>query len=126
MGAMQFACFSLSKKSNADNRFVRFTDAQAAFDHQYNEAEEAHGNSGYTGTIAEKEGFEVVQTETRPQEELDAALTLWGHLELGKLGIAPNENNDAANDKWGPAACIEIKTTDGRVYGWYFFGWASS
>lgn len=82
--------------------------AADAFKAAVQEARYLYGNSGYSGTIAEKNSFVVVGKATTTQ----------------KAGKMANKMIDASDprvdDKWGPAGCIECK---GGLY--VFFGWTS-
>lgn len=73
-----------------------------------------HGHGGYTGTIAEKTGFLMVDDmwagENPPT--VDEA--------LGVVDRAYEDEDHIAQGKWGPAACLTIKG------GHLFFGYASS
>lgn len=68
-----------------------------------------HGHSGYSGTIAECDGWVVIQDQAMSMEEAIA---------LGNKLI--EDSDPRIDDKWGPAGAIPLE--DG---GWYFFGWAS-
>lgn len=82
--------------------------AAEAFSAAAEQARWEHGHGGYTGTIAEKHEFVMIDV---PQ------------------GIAPrayinellNAGDERINNKWGPAGCIDAG--DGTFL---FFGWASS
>lgn len=80
--------------------------AQEAFDAAARDARCEYGNSGHTGTIADKESF--VDLGVCP--EMLAARD-YAELILRK--------NDEVSDKWGPAGCIKIK--DGQ---YMFFGYS--
>jgi hypothetical protein len=75
-----------------------------------------HGQGGYTGSIAEKNRFQMVWTS--PEEEpVDLAEKLL-------------EDDDSEFSKWGPAGCIMTPhkrvIDSGRTeYKYLFFGWAS-
>lgn len=86
------------------------------------------GNAGYTGTIAEKSDFHVVDVpeghtaqelvdvfqEFHDKNEIIPALTpLIGETEA-------TEAAEAFDDKWGPCVAIKVDETV-----WYFAGWAS-
>lgn len=78
--------------------------ADDAFRDAVKDAQYERGHGGYTGTIAEKREFEL--------------------LEIPE-GMSVNEfvsqkMND--NDKWGPAFCVRDEKADV----WVFFGFASS
>jgi hypothetical protein len=81
---------------------------QEAFDRAREEAFHHYGRGGYTGTIAEKTSFIVL--------ELPPGISLPDYV--NKL---IEENDKRIEDKWGPAGAIKID--DGY---WLFFGWASA
>ena len=118
MGAQEFGCFHPAT--------TEIDTAQKAFDALYARAEHEHGHGGYTGTIAEKEGFLVLDTVSKPKAELEAAMTTWGAFDSESVGHNLDWNHPVANDKWGPAACIVVNTDEGEPFGWFFYGWASS
>lgn len=65
-----------------------------------------YGHAGYTGTIAEKSKYTVI--DLNPHDINDIEEFAW------------QMNDDPrVSDKWGPAGAIKLKK------GWYFFGWAS-
>jgi hypothetical protein len=80
--------------------------AKSAFNKAVKEAQYDHGHGGYSGTIAEKSEFVMVEVpkgrDPEDYAESDEAL-------------------DKVSDKWGPAGCIELGKGE-----WLFFGWASS
>ena len=82
--------------------------AKEAFDKAYEQAAYDHGHSGYTGTIAEKDSFVVIQVPKGkdPSEYADELM---------------DDNDNRIDDKWGPAGCVKLE--DGK---YIFFGWASS
>jgi hypothetical protein len=87
-------------------------DAKEAFDLVVNEARHKYGHGGYTGSIAEKQSFVIVdRTEHSRADAGDVAEQL---IDMGDSRI---------DDKWGPAGAIRVKDRD--IDGWYFFGWAS-
>lgn len=98
MGAEQFICFDPA--TNPDKAFrSRVKSAQYAF-----------GHAGYTGTIAEKDSYVIIQPNPLPEKEAQAlAQSL---LDAGDPRI---------DDKWGPAGALPVSPK-----GWLFFGWASS
>ena len=74
------------------------------------------GHGRYTGTIAEKNGFQIV-TDAPKFDNPRAALT-WANDDL--------EVRD--NDKWGPAWGFPVYKPDTdfkEIQGWVFYGWAS-
>jgi hypothetical protein len=82
--------------------------AREAFDAAREEARHAYGHGGYTGTIAEKRSFVVIQIAegADPREHANALL---------------DDDDRRIADKWGPAGCIAL---GGGEY--LFFGWAST
>ena len=85
-------------------------DAQQAFRIAVEDAQYESGHGGYTGTIAEKDGygFRMVELprDKDAREYVDELFDDEGHF---------------CQDKWGPAACIQVGPTE-----FIFFGWASS
>lgn len=90
------------------------TGATDAFDSARRQAEYDHGHSGYTGTIAEKHSFVVIERKPVGEAEANAI--------ADKL---MNDDDDRIADKWGPAGAVLVSEVDG-VQDWLFFGWASS
>jgi hypothetical protein len=78
--------------------------ASAVFKSLVSEAKHERGQGGYTGTIAEKNGF-VVVGKAKDRKEA--------------IGMAHAQVLD--NDRWGPAFCIEVSSPKGFL----FFGMAS-
>lgn len=103
MGAYDFTTYATGK--NVEDAF-----ANARCDAQWE-----HGHGGYTGTIAEKNEFTIIQEEPLPE---DAARALIDQL------MAKSDERIA--DKWGPAGAVPVAGASGTVIGWLFFGWASS
>ena len=94
------------------------TDVAKAFNQAVEDALWEHGHGGYTGTIAEKDGyivFEVPEGHT-VDETVRAVERLWYET----VDWLPEGMEDAYEDKWGPA--IAIRDGDG----WLFFGLAST
>ncbi len=83
--------------------------AQEAFDRARDNAEDEHGTSGYTGTIAEKESFKLVELSDEVMN--NRALFMLKIDELVQTKF---------NNKWGPAGAVKLKEGE-----YYFFGWAS-
>lgn len=82
--------------------------AQAAFEAVSEQAAYEHGHGGYTGTIAEKSSFVMIQLpEGKDAEEYAEELI--------------DDDDERISDKWGPAGCIQIGPEQ-----FLFFGWASS
>ena len=97
---------------------VKADDAESAFAQARQQACYDYGHSGYTGTIAEKPGYQVFQLPKgfTPEE--------WFYKlsDLRDEEGVPREWRDAVdtyNDKWGLAVCVK--------YGghFHFGGWAS-
>lgn len=88
-----------------------FTTANAAFESAVAEAHWDFGHAGYTGTIAEKKEFVMIDVPDKwgPWDPEDYAYSLI------------DEGDERINDKWGPAGCIDLGLDN-----WLFFGWASS
>ena len=82
--------------------------ASIAFSNLVGRACSAYGNSGYSGSIAEKGEFKMIECP-EGQDPRDYAEQLI------------DDGDARVDDKWGPAGCIDLK--DGR---YLFFGWASS
>jgi hypothetical protein len=103
MGAQTFTAFAEGK--TAKEAFSRVVD-QAQYD---------YGHSGYTGTIAEKTSFVIIQ-DCQTREDAYA-----------KARELMDDDDDRISDKWGPAGAIRIpKTKKDASAGYLFFGWASS
>ena len=82
--------------------------ARDAFVNAREEALYEYGHRGYTGTIAEKDSFNVITLKEglKPHEYADKLI---------------DECDRRIDDKWGPAGCFDLG--GGR---YFFFGWASS
>jgi hypothetical protein len=89
--------------------------AKKAFNSACREAAYDYGHAGYTGTIAEKESFVMISSKIF--DSLADAEKLADKL--------IDEGDERIDDKWGPAGCLNFKSTDGEVK-YLFFGWASS
>lgn len=76
-----------------------------------------YGYAGYTGTVAEKNDFIIINPETDGENTDD-----WSQNDYETYAWWMVEQDDPRiADKWGPAGCI--------CYGegeYIFFGWASS
>lgn len=101
MGANDF--FQMGKGGDVKTSFVSARD-EALYD---------HGHSGYTGTLAEKDSFVVIDDQPKTRDQA---------YELARALI--EDSDDRIDDKWGPAGAIRVK--DEKDDGWLFFGWASS
>lgn len=105
-----------------------------------------HGDTGYTGTIAEKSDYIILQypTTKRFEEYLDKydlqkALTYWTNDWLATYWQNENDEEYALkdkngivvskeiNEKWGPAGCFEVhQHSQNKPNAYLFFGWAST
>lgn len=96
MGANVF--FKVSSGKNANE----------AFNNAVQQAQYDYGHRGYSGSIAEKRSFVVIQPPEgeKPREFADKLID----------GCDPR-----VDDKWGPAGCIPMGEDK-----FLFFGWASS
>lgn len=102
--------------------FVTFSEgdtAEKAFFNAVQQAQYDHGHAGYTGTIAEKYEFKLVDApenvaDMNHREVEDHIMSLF------RFDNEPGER-PFWDDKWGPAAGMKVGERD-----YYFFGWASS
>ena len=86
--------------------------AREAFTMSKSKAFHDYGHSGYTGSIAEKNTFIMIDVPEGFTPAKYAAKMI-------------KEDDVRVSDKWGPAGCIFIRRdNDENVY--LFFGWASS
>lgn len=88
--------------------------AKVAFEAACYQARYEDGHGGYTGTIAEKGEFTMIDTVA----SVDEAYKLADKL--------TDEGDSRVDDKWGPAGCIKITAKAGGTPQFLFFGWASS
>ena len=89
MGAMTFEDLARGKS------------AKLAFSAAVEQAAYEHGHGGYTGTLAEKHQFEIVE----PTREIDQS-----NLESDALALAEEMRKAGyGDDKWGPAMCLVVK-----------------
>lgn len=91
------------------------TDVESAFHNAVDNARHEYGNRGYTGTVAEKDEYVVI--ESKPLG-WPAAREL-----VNKL---MSDNDARISDKWGPAGAVCLEEEPGGQQEWLFFGWASS
>jgi len=96
-----------------EERVTGFATAQQAFNSVVKEARYLYGHGGYTGTIAEKSGFVMINVPVG-EDPIKYAESIMD-------GDEPHK----CHDKWGPACCVQFLTKEGGM-GFYFFGWASS
>jgi hypothetical protein len=106
MGACNFSQYEAVRKGEHG------PDAKTCFRRAVESAQWEHGHGGYTGTLAEKHGFVMIEP---PVRNLKAAYKRAHELVM----------DDRVSDKWGPAGCIRVGAGK-RPHGFLFFGWASS
>ncbi|MEV7123947.1 hypothetical protein [Kitasatospora griseola] len=80
------------------------TDAAQAFRDAVDNACYWHGHGGYTGTIAEKDGYQVVS---------DTPLSMDDAEEL--VGRIMSDHKHPLQDKWGPAGAIPVLTNERKI-----------
>ena len=103
----------------------QYKSAQEAFSEAVEQAQYDHGHEGYTGTIAEKGSFRMLECPPRTDPAKFAE------------DSADSSTDNFWDDKWGPAACVEVKGSylqkmrgerwkgKRNFHVYYFFGWAS-
>lgn len=92
--------------------FAKGKDAATTFSSAVAQAQYDHGHSGYSGTIAEKPGFEMRNGGT-------AMTRAEAYKFAGEDGME--------NEKWGDAYAVPVKADDSEeIIGFLFYGWASS
>ena len=88
--------------------------AQDAFDEAVRRARHDYGHAGYTGSIAEKDGYAMIAVPEGAKVSSFADRLI-------------DECDPRVDDKWGPAGCIHIETdSESGMKEFLFFGWASS
>lgn len=85
--------------------------AQEAFTNARADALHEYGHGGYTGSIAEKQSFTMIQLPDMGPEGPDAGGYAWSLID---------KKDPRVDDKWGPAGCIDLGNGE-----FLFFGWAS-
>lgn len=127
MGACDFESRSMGKT------------AQEAFSLAKAEAHYEHGHGGYSGTIAEKNSFEVINCPsgltvhefTRLMVEA-YAYEPYGSKDVSEMPCTPEHREvvmraaKVFDDKWGPAVCIPLEEGEGVNNRFLFCGMASS
>lgn len=97
------------------DQFQKGTDAKKAFSDAVDRAAWEYGHGGYTGTIAEKPGFEMRRKDP---------------LTLSEAYVFADEDMDKnwyEHDKWGDAWAVPVKADDSpTLIGFLFYGIASS
>ena len=94
----------------------RSKDSRTAFKELIEEERYEHGHGGYSGTIAEKSEFKMVNRKDGEDEDqvVNRYFDTDGHF---------------CDDKWGPAACVDMGVDAQCKPGerlFVFFGYASS
>ncbi len=105
MGACDFES-SVRIKTEADGHS---TTAAEAYHTAVAEAQYDYGHAGYTGTIAEKNGFLLIPNPKCTTDELPEVM-----------------ENNPDDDKWGPACCVKVHDEENDQWYWHFYGFASS
>ncbi len=82
--------------------------AKEAFHNCVESALYDYGHAGYTGTIAEKDSYVIIELPEGKEPENYADELI-------------DECDPRIDDKWGPAGCIDCGSGE-----YLFFGWASS
>jgi len=89
-------------------------DPETAFARARESAAWEHGHGGYTGTIAEKSDFIMINVPkgTNPEDYAQKLL---------------DEDDPRIADKWGPAGCVCLgpSKSNPKLKVYLFFGWAS-
>lgn len=98
MGATTFVCMESGQT------------AEDAFRNAITKARVAHGNEGYTGSIAEKRRFVKIVLPEGEDPVVFAYMLLDGR-------------DYRVDNKWGPAGCVELPA-EGDEKKFLFFGWA--
>ncbi|MEU3452254.1 hypothetical protein ABZ671_01225 [Micromonospora sp. NPDC006766] len=90
-------------------------DPAEAFRDACEEARHEYGHRGYTGTLAEKDDYIVIEGKPTPRELAEALASR-----------LVRDDDPRIRDKWGPAGAIAV-AADGStgIAGWLFFGLAS-
>jgi len=78
-----------------------------AFSDAVDRARYLHGHGGYTGSLAEKSSYTLLDPGTEDPQAFVRRLM--------------DDGDPRIDDKWGPAGCVKL-TLDTYI----FFGWASS
>ena len=103
----------------------QYKNAEEAFIEAVKEAEYEYGHQRYTGSIAEKDSFRMLEVPPKVDQRVFAE------------EASENSGDKFWDDKWEPAACVEVigkQLQNARGEKWkgkrnfhvyYFFGWAS-
>lgn len=92
--------------STSFTTYAKGKTAKEAFNAAVKEAKYDYGNSGYTGTIAEKDSFVEFDLLTGSPPLQEARILIMSDPKI--------------RDTWGPAGCFKINEGE-----YLFFGWAS-
>lgn len=96
------------------DNYANGTDAQRTFDAAREKAQYNYGHAGYTGTIAEKDSFEL-RNDGKPLTLKEAEV------------FADKDLQENDHDKWGLAWAVAVRADDSQeVIGYLFYGYASS
>lgn len=110
--------------------------ASAAFDQAVTDAHYDYGHAGYTGTIAEKDGFVLYEplpgityAELAHVADLATDASYGVNTEAARAEVlrmfGPRQGDDLINradgDKWGPACAVRVGVDE-----YLFFGYAST
>jgi len=87
-------------------------DPRDAFNEAVEDAAYDHSHGGYTGTIAEKEDFVIIDVPNGVDPEKYAEKLL-------------DDDDERIENKWGPAGCILLEKGE-EINRYLFFGCASS
>lgn len=87
--------------------------AKEAFKQAHDEACYDYGHAGYTGTLAEKDSFIVIEMPNGLDKDDNDVVE-----EFARKLI--DDDDERVDDKWGDAGCIK-----GKDDSYLFFGWAS-
>jgi hypothetical protein len=85
---------------------------EEAFSKAVQDAQWEHGHGGYSGTIAEKGSFILIDWEKERQGQESIS---------GFINRLIDLDDERISDKWGDAGCVKLKEGE-----YVFFGWASS
>lgn len=85
--------------------------AKEAFEIAIEEAKYLYGNDGYTGTIAEKNSFILIQMPKEIKDHMDFLSKCWNFEDEGteeKYIEIYKKACNILNDKWGPCLCFDL------------------
>lgn len=82
--------------------------AAAAFKTARAQAQYEHGHGGYSGTLAEKNEFVLIEVPAGVAPQAYATELM-------------DKSDPRIDNKWGPAGCVKLSDDE-----YLFFGWASS